>query len=84
MQLEIDLKELKGFKFVRALVLELKKKKKKMMIKQNIAPFIQTQKQKHLLMKVTLMMYLNQSIVLLYQACRSLEQKVQVGLLIQF
>ena len=55
-----------------------------MMIKQNIAPFIQTQKQKHLLMKVTLMMYLNQSIVLLYQACRSLEQKVQVGLLIQF
>ena len=73
MQLEIDgyiLTELKGFKFVRALVLELKKKK--MMIKQNIAPFIQTQKQKHLLMKVTLMMYLNQSIVLLYQACKSL------------
>ena len=31
------------------------------------APFIQTQKQKQLLMKGTLMMYLNQSITLLYQ-----------------
>ena len=33
------------------------------MIKQNMTLFIHTQKQKQLLMKVTLMMYLNQSIL---------------------
>ena len=37
------------------------------MMKQYISPFIGTQKQKHLLMKVTLMIYLNQSIITLYQ-----------------
>ena len=37
------------------------------MVKRNITPFIHTQKQKQLLMKVTLMKYLNQSILLLYQ-----------------
>ena len=57
--------ELRGFKFVTTLVLE--SKKLKMMIKQNIAPFIQTQKQKQLLMKVILIMHLNQSFVQLYQ-----------------
>ena len=59
------LTELKGFKFVTALVLEFKKKK--MMIKENIAFFIQTQREKQLLVKMILMMHLNQSIVLLYQ-----------------
>ena len=33
------------------------------MIKQNMTPFIRTQKQKHLLMKVTLIMYLNTTIM---------------------
>ena len=42
-----------------------------------------TQKQKQLLMKATLMMYLNQSMVLLYQKHKTLWGKVQVELLIQ-
>ena len=42
------------------------------MIKQNLTPFILTQKQKQLLMKVTLMMYLNQRIVLSYQTYKNL------------
>ena len=37
------------------------------MKKNSIPPFIRTQKQKKLLMKVTFMMNLNQSIVLLYK-----------------
>ena len=37
------------------------------MIKQNIALLIHIKKQKQLLMKVILMMYLNQSILQLYQ-----------------
>ena len=37
------------------------------MIKQNMTPFVRTQKQKQRLMKVTLMMYLNKSILQLYQ-----------------
>ena len=53
------------------------------MIRHFIAPFIQTQKQKQLLMKVTLMMYLNQSTLLLYKAYKNLQDKVQVGLLTQ-
>ena len=43
-----------------------------MMIKQNITPVILTQKLKQLLMKVILMMYLNQSIVLLYPTYKNL------------
>ena len=43
-----------------------------MMIKQNITPVILTQKLKQLLMKVILMMYLHQSIVLLYPAYKIL------------
>ena len=61
------LTELKGFKSVATLVLGLK-----VMIKQYIAPFIWTQKQKQLLMKVTLMMHFNQSIALLYQTYKNL------------
>ena len=52
-------------------------------MKQNIARFIQTQKQKKLLTKVTLTMYLNQSIVLLYQIYKNHSEKIQIGLLIQ-
>ena len=57
------------------------------MIKQKNALFVDTQKQKQLSMKGTLMMmYLNQSILLipqLYQTYKILEQKVQAGSLIQ-
>ena len=53
------------------------------MIKHYIAPFIRTQKQKKLSMKVTLIMYLNQSIVILYQGYKSLKDKVKVPFLIQ-
>ena len=44
--------ELKDFKFMKILALEFKKEK--MMIKKNIVPFTRMQKQKQLLMKVTL------------------------------
>ena len=54
--------ELREFKFVATLVLEFKKKNNETMITENIALFIRTQKQKQLLMKVTLMIYLNQPI----------------------
>ena len=37
------------------------------MVKQNMTSFSQTQKQKHVLMKMTLMMHLNQFILQLYQ-----------------
>ena len=57
------------------------------MIKQKNALFVDTQKQKQLSMKGTLMMmYLNKSILLipqLYQTYKILEQKVQAGSLIQ-
>ena len=45
------------------------------MMQQNIAPFILTQKQKQLLMKATLMMYLNQSIVRLMSKYENLLEK---------
>ena len=57
------LTELKGLKFVTTVVLEIKKNNNKMMKKQNMATFLETQKQKQLSMKVILMIYLNQSIV---------------------
>ena len=41
------------------------------MIKQNMTPFIRTQKQKQLLMKVMLVMYLNQYILQLYQTYKN-------------
>ena len=52
-------------------------------MKQNIAFFIRTQKQNQLLMKVTLIMYLDQFVAQLYEMYKNLSQKVQVGLLIQ-
>ena len=55
------LTELKGFKFVTTCVLEIKKEK--LMIKQYITSFLSTQKQQQLLMKVILMIYLNQLIL---------------------
>ena len=63
------------------LVLVLKKIEE---IKQNMTHFINTQKQKQLLMKVTLLiMYLNQSILQLYQTYENFYEKVQAGLWIQ-
>ena len=52
-------------------------------MQQNIAPFILTQQQKQLLMKVILMMYLNQSIGRLYQTSKDMLEKVQARLLTQ-
>ena len=51
-----------------------------MMIK---TPFIQTQKRKHLLMKVTLMIYLNQPILQFYQTYKKICEKAEAELLIQ-
>ena len=53
------------------------------MIQQNIPSFILTQKQEQLLMRVTEIKYLNQSILQLYQTCKNILEKVWVGLLIQ-
>ena len=56
------LSELKCFKFITTLVSQFKKIeiiRIEKMIKQNMAPSTRTQKQKQLLMKVTLMMRLN-------------------------
>ena len=53
------------------------------MKKQYITPFILTHKQKQLLLKTILMMYLNTSKLLLYQTYKNLWEKVQNGLLIQ-
>ena len=53
------------------------------MMQNNIAPLIQTQKLNQLLIKMTLMMYLNQSLLRLYQIYKNLLQNVQAGLLIQ-
>ena len=45
--------------------------------------FIWTQKQKQLLIKTILMMYSNQSIVILYETWKNLQDKVPVELLIK-
>ena len=55
--------ELRGFILVTTLVFKCKKKEKKKMMKQNIPPFLLTPKQKYLLMKVILMIHLNQSML---------------------
>ena len=53
------------------------------MMQQNISPFILTRRKKRLLMKVTLMMYLNQSILQFYETCKKTLEKVQVELFIE-
>ena len=53
------------------------------MTKQNITFFIHIWKQKQLLMKVTLMVYLNQCVIQLYQTSKGFLEKVQKGLLIK-
>ena len=52
-------------------------------MKLNIASFIRPQGLKHLLMRRLLMMYLNQSIVLLYPRYKNHLERVQAVLLIQ-
>ena len=52
-------------------------------MQQNMTLFIQTQKQKQLLMIATLMMYLNQFMVESCQTYKNYLEKVHVGLLIQ-
>ena len=72
--------ELREREFKVVVILTLEFTNDKMMIKQYITPFIRTQKQKILLMKVILMICLNQFILRLY---KSLEKKVQFGWLVQ-
>ena len=48
-----------------------------------MALFSQAQKQKQLSIKVILIMYLNQSILRLYQTYKNLLEKIRVSLLIQ-
>ena len=52
------------------------------MMQQNIAPFILTQRDKQLLMRVILTINLNQSVVKLSQTFKNLLKKVWTGLLI--
>ena len=73
--------ELKGFRFVATLVVEFKKKKA--MMKQNIALLIWPQGLKQLLMRVVLMMYLNKSVMQLFQKYENVLEKVWFWLLIQ-
>ena len=73
--------ELKGSKFVTTLVLEFKKIQSD--DKTLYSKFYSNSKQKQLLMKVTLMMYSNESIVLLYQTYKNLRDKDQARLLIR-
>ena len=68
------LTELKDFTFVTTLVLEFKKIEQK----QNMIPFIRTQKQKQVLIKVTMIMYLNRSILQLYQIYKSLWKRCRL------
>ena len=64
----------RGLKFVTTVVLKLRKKK--VTIKHIILLFIRTQKQKNLLMKVILMMYLKQFMLGLYQKYKNFLEKV--------
>ena len=53
------------------------------MMQQYIPQFVLTGKQKLLLMRVTLMMYLNQLILRLYQTYKNILEKLRAGFLIQ-
>ena len=54
-----------------------------MMIKQKMTLFVLTQKQKQLLTKTALIIYLNQSTLKLYQSQQTFYEKLQVGLMTQ-
>ena len=69
--------ELRVFKFATTLILVFKKIK--VMMKQSIVPFVRTQKQKKLLVKVILVMYLNQFILLLYETYKKFMEKGRAG-----
>ena len=72
------LTELRGFEFVTTLILVFRE-----ITKESMTLFVQTEKEKLLSMKVTLMVYLNQSILQLYQTYQHLYENVQAGLSIQ-
>ena len=74
--------ELKSFKFVIASTSFKLWKSQKVIKKQNMIPFNCTQKQKQLLVKVTLM-FLDLSVVLLYQTYPKVQEKVWAELPIQ-
>ena len=75
------LTDLKVFIFLETLVSEFKNLI--VMINQNITLFIRPQRLKQLLMRVKLMMHLNQSITQLYQIYKNLLEQVRLGLFIQ-
>ena len=54
-----------------------------MMMEQDIAHVMLIQKQKQLLMKAKLMIYLNQSIVQLIQICKNVLENIRAGSLIR-
>ena len=72
---------LRRFKFVKTLVLMLKKIESD--DKQNMTHFIQTQPQRQLSIKMPLMMYLNGSILQLHQTNKNIWEEVYVRLLVQ-
>ena len=72
------LTELREFEFVTTLILVFGE-----ITKESMTLFVQTEKEKLLSMKVTLMVYLNQSILQLYQTYQHLYENVQAGLSIQ-
>ena len=73
--------KLRRFKFVKTLVLMLKKIESD--DKQNMTHFIQTQPQRQLSIKMPLMMYLNESILQLHQTNKNIWEEVYVRLLVQ-
>ena len=54
------------------------------MMQQNISPFILTRRKKRLLMRATLMMYLNQSILQFYETCKKSLEKKKTQLYVAF
>ena len=76
------LSKLRGFKFMTTLVLEFRKIKSDDETKYSIF-YLNSKAKVKLLMKVILMMYLNQFILRLCQTSKNLLEKVRVGLLFQ-
>ena len=72
-----SLLELRVFKF--ATTLSLVFKKIKVMMKQSVVPFVRTQKQKKILIKVILLMYLNQFIFQFYETYKNFMEKCRAG-----
>ena len=75
------LTELRGFKFVTALVVEFDKDE--LMLQQNTPSFVLTQRQKQLLMKPTLMILFELMYTAIISNIQNILKKACIGLLIQ-